>query len=77
MNPGTNEVRNFPVGMDAAPGFEPLPEELQPAAKKALAGKNSVVISKTSGGKLSRWAAGKRKKKLQAAKAYRRRNRHN
>ncbi|MFZ3171935.1 MAG: hypothetical protein WA118_08150 [Carboxydocellales bacterium] len=58
-------------------GYEPVPKELQSAASKKLAGKSEVTVSLTSGGKLSRWAAGKRKEKQQrkAVKESRRRNR--
>jgi len=44
-------------------GFTPIPKELDKAAEKKLAGKDSVLVSLTSGGKLSRWAAAERKKK--------------
>lgn len=44
-------------------GYTPVPEELQHAADFALGGQDETVISMHSGGKLSRWAAGERKKK--------------
>ena len=44
--------------------YEPLPEDLQLAAKLTLKGKDSVFISKTSGGKLSKYAAKRRRRKL-------------
>ena len=44
-------------------GFIPVPSELEKAATKVLAGKDSAVVSRTSGGKLSRWAASERKKR--------------
>lgn len=65
MNPNTNEIRMFHDEIPEAfkeKGWKPLPTDLQRAAKKALKGKKSVVISKNSGGKLSRWAAGQRQK---------------
>lgn len=55
--------------------YEPVPGELTEAAMRKLAGKQECYVSKTSGGKLSRWAASKRKKKRQQAKAARRKNR--
>ncbi len=56
-------------------GYEPVPPELETAAKKKLAGKDEAHVSLTSGGKLSKWAAQKRKNKRKMAKASRRRNR--
>lgn len=78
MNPNTNELVDPEeleklVKQTKAEGFEPIPEELEHAAKVKLKGKPSAIVSKTSGGKLSKWAASKRKK--QAQKAARRRNR--
>ena len=43
--------------------YSPVPEELNHAAKVALRGRQEVTISRTSGGKLSRWAASKRREK--------------
>jgi hypothetical protein len=57
------------------PGYEVLPDGLQGAARRHLNGRSEVYVSKTSGGKLSRWAAGRRKARRQAAKESRRRNR--
>jgi hypothetical protein len=56
-------------------GFEPIPPKLEPAAKKKLAGKDSVMVSLTSGGKLSKWAAKKRKEKRKMAALSRKINR--
>jgi hypothetical protein len=60
-------------------GYEPVPEELEVAANKKLAGQKEAYVSLTSGGKLSTWAAGRRKEnrksKRKAAKQARRRNR--
>jgi len=51
-------------------GYEPIPDHLQHAARRTLNGEESVTISKTSGGKLSRFAAAKRKaKRIKARKA--------
>jgi hypothetical protein len=47
-------------------GYQHVPKELEPAAKKKLAGKDEAYISLTSGGKLSKWAAGERKKRKKA-----------
>ena len=56
-------------------GFERVPPELEEAAKKKLAGKDSAMVSLSSGGKLSKWAAQKRKEKRKAAKLSRKANR--
>lgn len=59
-------------------GYEPVPPEMERAAARKLAGKDEAMVSLTSGGKLSRWAAGKRnerKAKNRMAKESRRKNR--
>ncbi len=55
--------------------YEQVPKELEAAAKKKLAGKDETVVSLTSGGKLSKWAAKRRKDKRKLAKASRKKNR--
>ena len=55
--------------------FTPVPERLSRAARRKLAGKDQAMASLTSGGKLSRWAAKKRKAKRRATKLARRLNR--
>jgi len=49
-------------------GYEEVPESHVAAAKRKLAGKSEAHISLTSGGKLSKWAAQKRKEKKQRHK---------
>ena len=44
--------------------YEQLPDSLQHAAKVALKDKTDVFISRTSGGKLSKYAAKRRRRKL-------------
>jgi len=44
--------------------YEQLPDNLNHAAKIALGNKSNVFISKTSGGKLSKHAAKRRRRKL-------------
>ena len=58
-----------------AQGFELLPQDLQHAAKTVLKGKPEATVSRTSGGKLSRHAAKRRKEKRKAARQARKRNR--
>jgi hypothetical protein len=57
------------------PGYEVLPDDLQAAAGRKLGGRSEAYVSKTSGGKLSRWAAGRRKARRRMAKEARKRNR--
>lgn len=52
--------------------YTPLPAELHTAARHKLAGGNEAYVSKTPGGKLSKFAAKQRRK---MAKQSRRRNR--
>lgn len=61
----------------ALENYQPVPKELEVAAKKKLAGKDEAYVSLTSGGKLSKWAAKQRKaKKLRKMqKESRRKNR--
>ena len=59
-------------------GYVRVPEELEHAAKVKLAGKEEAYVSKTSGGKLSKWAAKQRKAKRaknKIARASRKKNR--
>lgn len=64
------------VPEDEQEDYTELPEELAEAAQKKLAGKDETVVSKTSGGKLSKWAAQQRKLRRERAKkaANRRKN---
>jgi len=55
--------------------YRTLPPSLQNAAKRKLKGRNSAYVSKTSGGKLSKWAAQERKKKRKLQKAAKKKNR--
>lgn len=55
--------------------YEPVPDELHLAAKKKLAGKDEAMVSLTSGGKLSKWAAKKRKEKRRMANQSKKANR--
>ncbi len=79
MNTDTNELVDGntlkELFTEEAKNFEPVPPWLDRAAKQALAGKSRTFVSKTSGGKLSKWAAKKRKAKRKAQKAARKKNR--
>lgn len=60
----------------ALPGdLKQIPDGLDRASKTALAGNDSVQISKTSGGKLSRFAAQQRREKDAKTKKKKKRNR--
>lgn len=56
-------------------GYEQVPEKLNRAALRKLAGKDEAQVSLTSGGKLSRWASKQRKHKRQIAKQSKQQNR--
>ena len=72
-------IKDHGVSSYEARQFTPVPKELEHAAEVKLAGQDRAIVSKTSGGKLSKWAAqqrkAKRKNKHKAQKAARRRNR--
>lgn len=65
------------VGDEKVEDLESIPDELQGAAKRVLAGRPEAFVSLTSGGKLSRWAAQKRRERRRSkiANESRRRNR--
>ncbi len=69
MNPDTNElirVKNLEeMRKLGKKGFIPIPQSLEEAANKMLGKKKKVIVSKTSGGKLSKWAAKKRRQKAE------------
>ena len=77
MNVDTNELINAKTfeELKKIKTFEPIPDELEHAAKVKLAGRSSAIISKISGGKLSQWAAKQRKIKRKAQKIARKKNR--
>lgn len=76
MNPNTGHLMNIYGLDDALPaGYEIIPQELERAAAMKLNGAQEVIVSLTSGGKLSNWAKGKRKAKAKMAAASRRKNR--
>jgi len=56
-------------------GYQPVPADLKEAATRKLNGQDEAFVSKTSGGKLSRWAAKQRKAKRKVTKEAKRRNR--
>lgn len=58
-----------------AQGFEEVPKELRHSAELTLKGLDSVIVSRTSGGKLSKWAAQRRKARNKMARESRKRNR--
>ena len=80
MNPDTNELRNIETFEEERAaikeGFISLPKKFERAAKLKLNGRKRAIVSKTSGGKLSKWAVKKRrqqreqKKMITACNAY-------
>jgi len=78
MNVDTNHLvalQNMERDLLRARDYEQLPDELEPAAKAVLRGRNEAYVSRTSGGKLSKYAAKRRKEKRKQARAARKRNR--
>jgi hypothetical protein len=74
MSPDSGHLINIKAhGLPA--GYEVLPDELQGAARRHLRGRSEAYVSKDSGGRLSKWAAGRRKARRQTVKASRKRNR--
>ena len=72
MNPDTNELVRID-GIDELmkrkkEGFIPIPQTLERAASLMLGKKKKVIVSKSSGGKLSKWAAKKRSRKAELKK---------
>ena len=79
MNPDTNELRSFNLEEYAKAmkeGFEPIPNSLERAASLKLGKNKSVFVSKTSGGKLSKWAAKKRRERAEQRKMVERCNKY-
>lgn len=73
MNSSTNHlVDSMP---ELSTGYEFVPSDLNRSAKRKLAGKSEAYVSRTSGGKLSKYAAKQRKKKRAEAKKSRKGNR--
>lgn len=69
MNPNTNELVKVDgiaelLGLRKK-GFIPVPKKLERAARLKLGKKKKVVVSRTSGGKLSRWAVRKRRRRVE------------
>lgn len=63
------------IDEDRRKNYTPVPNQLNRAASQALAGKDETHISLTSGGKLSKFAASKRKAKRKQAAKSRKKNR--
>ena len=76
MNVDDNRLIAEMTEENAARGFESLPLDLEHAAKTALKGRPEITVSRTSGGKLSKHAAKRRKEKRKEARAARKRNKH-
>jgi hypothetical protein len=75
MSPNSGHIVDLSVH-ELRPGYEVLPDDLQRAGRLKLAGRSEARVSLKSGGKLSRWAAGRRKAaRRRMAKESRKRNR--
>jgi hypothetical protein len=76
MSPNSGHLVTTLSKMTPGDSYELLPGELQGAARRALRGGDEAHVSLNSGGRLSRWAAGRRKEaRRRMAKESRRRNR--
>ncbi len=75
MNTDTNHLIRVLEGEEMPAGYQEVPAELHKAAYHVMRGRDEAYVSKHSGGKLSRWAAGRRKAKRKMAEASRKRNR--
>ena len=81
MNTETNHLVDLKdksqkeIGRKIKEGHEPVPYNLKGAAKKTLGNKDSVYVSKNSGGKLSNWAKSLRKRKRKIQNQSRKQNR--
>ena len=75
MNVDTNHLVAALRPEELEPGYEKLPSDLDRSARAMLRGRSDAYVSRTSGGKLSRYAAKQRKAKRKAAQAARKRNR--
>lgn len=53
---------------ETGPAYTPVPKRLAQAARRKLAGRSEAMVSLTSGGKLSLWAARRRAAKNAAKK---------
>lgn len=58
-----------------AADYTPVPEELELAAMKKLAGEQEAMVNLASGGKLAAWARANRKARRKMARESRKRNR--
>jgi hypothetical protein len=63
------------MDQSAKEAYEPIPNHLIKAAVLKLGGTKEATISKHSGGRLSKWAAQRRKEKRRTEKLSRKRNR--
>ena len=77
MNPDTGHLKALDeeTAKSLEEGYEKVPEELNRAARRKLNGRSDAHVSLTSGGKLSKWAAQKRKNRNKMAKQSRKANR--
>lgn len=79
MNPDTGELVSPEIFQKMLEpkksAFVPVPDYLNRAARKKLAGKQTAMVSLNSGGKLSKFAAEKRKAARKASRQSRRKNR--
>ena len=61
MNPDTNHLIDKETYGEPSEGYVDIPEDLNRAARRKLAGKSETKVSFISNGKLSKWARQQRK----------------
>jgi len=67
MNVNTNHLIQVDDSTKIPEDYMDVPENLNRAARRALKGEREVTISRTSGGKLSRWASKQQKLKRKSS----------
>lgn len=75
MDVNTGHLIALPEDQPPPEGYTEVPPHLNRAARRKLGKNREAMVSLTSGGALSRWAAQQRKTRRKIAKASRRRNR--
>jgi hypothetical protein len=75
VNPDSGHLIRLQEGEAVPAGYEVVPPELNVAAAMVLRGQAEAMVSKRSGGKLSKWVASRRKARRKMASESRRRNR--
>lgn len=76
MDPNTGHLIELLPNESLPQGYEPIPPELEHAARLKLANRRDAYVSLTSGGKLSQFAKDKRRMQQKTKASNRRRRKH-